>query len=238
MTGHFSVKNFEAFQHYKDRTPPWIKLYNALLDDYEFGLLPDASKAHLLAIWLLASRYSNLIPYDTEWISRRINATEKINLKLLSEKGFIVLDQGCSNMLANGKHSAIPEREREGETERDNIRAKKQKGYSPEFEKFWQAWPGRGDASDPKKPAGMIFERHVKNGADPEDMIAGARTLAAKQKASGAEPRFNPMAQTWINQERWQDETPRSSEGEMTRAERQQMIEKNRERLRAQGIQI
>src|SRR5687768_18068275 len=48
--------NFESFQHYKDRAPPWIKLYNELLDDYEFGQLPDASKMHLVAIWLLASR--------------------------------------------------------------------------------------------------------------------------------------------------------------------------------------
>ncbi len=63
----FSVKNFERFQHYKDRSPPWIKLYNELLDDYGFGRLPDASKMHLVAIWLLASRNDNKIPHDAEW---------------------------------------------------------------------------------------------------------------------------------------------------------------------------
>jgi len=30
-----AVKNFERFQHYKDRNPPWIKLHAAVLDDYE-----------------------------------------------------------------------------------------------------------------------------------------------------------------------------------------------------------
>jgi len=89
----FRVKNFETFQHYKDRAPPWIKLYNELLDDYEFGLLPDASKMHLVAIWLLASRSENKIPYDAEWVAKRINATEAVNLELLAAKGFIILDQ-------------------------------------------------------------------------------------------------------------------------------------------------
>jgi hypothetical protein len=76
----FRVKNFERFQHYKDRSPPWIKLYNELLDDYDFGRLRDASKMHLIAIWLLASRSENKIPYDPEWIARRINATDAIDL--------------------------------------------------------------------------------------------------------------------------------------------------------------
>ena len=62
MTRTFSVINFEKYQHYRNRTPPWIKLYNRLLDDYAFGRLPDASKAHLVAIWLLASRSDNRVP--------------------------------------------------------------------------------------------------------------------------------------------------------------------------------
>ena len=51
---YLRVKNWEKFQHYKDRTPPWIKLYRDLLNDYEFSCLQDASKAHLMLIWLLA----------------------------------------------------------------------------------------------------------------------------------------------------------------------------------------
>lgn len=93
----FSVKNFERFQHYKDRAPPWIKLYNELLDDYEFGLLPDASKMHLIAIWLLASRSDNKIPYDPMWVARRINATEPVNLAALLDAGFIVEYQSLQN---------------------------------------------------------------------------------------------------------------------------------------------
>lgn len=90
MTGRLSVKNFERYQHYKDRTPPWIKLYNDLLDDYEFSVLPDASKAHLMLIWLLASRSQNQIPYDARWIANKIGATEPVDLDVLLKSGFLI----------------------------------------------------------------------------------------------------------------------------------------------------
>lgn len=89
----FHVKNYEKFQHYKDRNPPWIRFYNATLDDYEFGQLPDASKFHLAAIWLLASRSANKLPYDSAWVARRINATEMVDLDRLAQAGFIIVDQ-------------------------------------------------------------------------------------------------------------------------------------------------
>ena len=117
MMHTLSVKNFAKFQHYKDRAPPWIKLYNEVLDDYEFGQLPDASKAHLIAIWLLASRYDNKIPADAEWITRRINATSPVDISLLVKSGFLEADQACSEMLADCKQVARPETERERERE-------------------------------------------------------------------------------------------------------------------------
>ena len=109
----FSVVNFDKFQHYKDRRPPWIKLYNDTLSDYEFCKLPDASKAHLIAIWLLASRYNNKIPADAEWLKAQISAHENVDLLALADAGFIELDQACSEMLAERKQSADTETERE-----------------------------------------------------------------------------------------------------------------------------
>lgn len=131
MARYFSIKNFSKFQHYKDRSPPWIKLYNELLDDFEFGCLPDASKAHLILIWLLASRSENRLPYDADWIARRINATDGVDLAGLERAGFIVSDQplpvtehDASNVLALRKQDARPEREgeTEGEGETDGAR--------------------------------------------------------------------------------------------------------------------
>jgi DNA-binding NarL/FixJ family response regulator len=55
----YSVKNFERFQHYKDRSPPWIKLYNELLDDYEFGLGGRLTPKQTQVCELVALGWSN-----------------------------------------------------------------------------------------------------------------------------------------------------------------------------------
>jgi ribosomal protein L12E/L44/L45/RPP1/RPP2 len=115
----FSVKNYEQFQHYKDRSPPWIKFYNSVLDDYEFTRLPDASRSHLVAIWLLASRTNNRIPYDPEWVRMAIKATTKVDLGLLEKAGFIVREQPCSETLATCEQNARPERETEKRQSRE-----------------------------------------------------------------------------------------------------------------------
>lgn len=87
---YFSVKNYQKFQHYKDRNPPWIKLYNELLENYDFGALPDAAKGQMIGIWLLASRTENRIPFDSQWVSSKINATDPVDLELLMSEGFLV----------------------------------------------------------------------------------------------------------------------------------------------------
>jgi hypothetical protein len=117
MTGTFHIKNFDRLQHYKDRSPPWIKLYNGLLDDYDFGRLPDATKAHLIAIGLLASRHNNKLPLDADWLGKRINATQAVDLDGLIKSGFVVPDQDCSNAIAECLQDAMPEREGETQVE-------------------------------------------------------------------------------------------------------------------------
>ena len=153
MTQTFSVRNFERFQHYKDRSPPWIKLYNELLDDYRFAVLPDASKWHLVAIWLLASRSDNEIPADTKWIAGHIGATEQVDLTPLQDAGFIVVGQARAGALADGAQSAMPEREgeTEAETEKEDSSGDPdasppnpkpgKKTYPEPFEEFWRAYP-------------------------------------------------------------------------------------------------
>jgi uncharacterized phage protein (TIGR02220 family) len=113
---YFTVKNYEKFQHYKDRSPPWIKLYNDVLDNYEFSRLQDASKLHLVLIWLLASRHDNRLPWDPEWIAKRIGASDKVNLDVLEASGFIEKVVNGSEVLAECKQIACLETE--GETEK------------------------------------------------------------------------------------------------------------------------
>jgi hypothetical protein len=72
------------------------------------------------------------------------------------------------------------------------------------FEEFWKAYPHRGEASDPKKPAKEKFERAVKRGADPAAIIAGAKRFADIERRAGrAGTEKCAQAVTWLNQERW-----------------------------------
>lgn len=120
--GYVSVKGFERFQHYKDRRPPWIKLYTSIFEDYEFACLQDASKLHLVSIWVLASQLDNRIPADPEWIARRINATTAVDLSILIEKGFLI----ASKLLASCKQNAMPETETETDIKNSPSESKKE----------------------------------------------------------------------------------------------------------------
>lgn len=135
MSQYLSIPNWGDLQHYKDRTPPWIKLHNELLENYEFECLQDASKAHLLCIWLLASRTENKIKADPRWIQRKIGANSPIDIDELVKAGFLQLNQeleecgqDASKMLQSLQNDAITEREgeqRESRAEGENKPAKK-----------------------------------------------------------------------------------------------------------------
>lgn len=123
---HFRVRNWDKFQHYKNRNPPWIKLHTSLLENYEFGCLQDASKLLAMCIWLLAARSDNKMPADPDWIRSKCNLKTKPDLAPLFDGGFIewiqelpLLEQDASSALAGSKQSATSEREGERETERE-----------------------------------------------------------------------------------------------------------------------
>lgn len=107
------VVNWDKFQHYgKRRAPPWIRLYNSLLDNYEWGRLSDSGKAHLIGLYLLASRHDNVIPADPEWIAKRIQARSKVNLDELFALGFLGEAEDASMPLPACPQSASLEESR------------------------------------------------------------------------------------------------------------------------------
>lgn len=109
-----TIRNFDKHQHYKDRNPTWIKLYFALLNDRQFYRLSDASKFHLIGLFLIASQCDNKIPLDMPWIERQLAATETIDLAALIDSGFVeLLEQPASKPLARSKQPATPEKRRE-----------------------------------------------------------------------------------------------------------------------------
>ena len=109
------VKNWKDFQHYKDRAPPWIKLHKGLLDNYEYQRLPLASRALAPMIWLLASESDDgSVEYDCDKIAFRLRITkaEVIDaIKPLVSAGFLSVIEDASDVLADCKPVAMPEKE-------------------------------------------------------------------------------------------------------------------------------
>lgn len=89
---YLSIKNFDQHQHYhrSDWSPPWIKLYNRLLDDYEFLKLSELAQRHLVCLWLLASRCQNRIPNDLSFVTTGIKAKSVVDLDELILSGFVI----------------------------------------------------------------------------------------------------------------------------------------------------
>jgi len=81
----FRVRNFEKFQHYKDRNPPWIKLYRSILDDPRFFQLAEADRFLLLGIFILASQTDNRLPANQAWLKTKLLTKKPVPIELLVE---------------------------------------------------------------------------------------------------------------------------------------------------------
>lgn len=108
---YLKVKNWTEFQHYKDRDPPWIKMHRKLLNDYEFSRLQDASKLHLMLIWLLAAQFDGRIPDDAVFLQQKLSLKSKPDLKPLIDGGYLIMEQDDSDTLADRTQDAMPEAE-------------------------------------------------------------------------------------------------------------------------------
>lgn len=108
-------KNWRDFQHYKDRSPPWIRLHRKLLDDKDFHRLPVDARALAPMLWLLASEsVDGIINADVDDLAFRLRTTElaiRKGLDPLLERGFFVVEQDASNAIATCQHDATPETE-------------------------------------------------------------------------------------------------------------------------------
>jgi len=112
---YLKIKNWIKYQHYKDRNPPWIKLYHSILDDYEYACLQDDSKLLLISLFMLAGRTDNHIPNDPKWIQSKAMLTKKIDIQPLINTGFISIDGNDSKMIADCKQNDTQRRDRDRE---------------------------------------------------------------------------------------------------------------------------
>src|ERR1700743_1128364 len=189
-------KNWNEFQHYKDREPSWIKLHKSLLTNYEYICLPIASKALAPMLWLLASEYKDgIIDASLDKIAFRLTMTRGD----LAEAQALLMDAGvcdASEPLADCKQRACLEEERE----KEDIEKRKSENRAREasgFGAFWDEWPNKVG-----KPAAVrAYDAAVRSGVSPEEILDGARNYIRDKPPD--RQWLNPA--TFLNQKRWED---------------------------------
>jgi hypothetical protein len=108
------IKNWNKFQHFKDRKPPWVKLYRDVLDDIEwYELDPLASKV-LVMCWLIASEDDGKLPL-AKTLAFRLRMTEKQTIDCLNKLSHW-LEQDDINKISSQYQTDSLETETETET--------------------------------------------------------------------------------------------------------------------------
>ncbi len=109
------IKNWSKFQHFKDRRPPWIKLYRDILDDIEWHELDARASKVLVMCWLIASEYDGNLP-DTKTLAFRLRMSEKDTKDCVSKLSHW-LDQDDIAVISDVYQHDLLETERETEKE-------------------------------------------------------------------------------------------------------------------------
>lgn len=131
-----SILNFEKFQHYRDRKPPWIKLYRDLLSDDRLFDLSEADRYQLIGLFIIASQHDNRIPNKPAWLRKELAINRPISLQKLIDTGWIqVVEQdasiplAASSAIASCKQETIVEKRRDREeTETEGIPPPEKRG--------------------------------------------------------------------------------------------------------------
>jgi hypothetical protein len=207
------IKNWERFQHFKDRRPPWIKLYRDIIDDVDFHELDPLSAKHLILIWIIASETDGVLPC-TKKLAFRLHTTEKQVESTVSKLSHWLIHDDISTISARYQVDT-PETETETETETDvhlhdtqdlpAIPVKKRERLTPrydyprDFMRFWSEYPRREN----KSQAFREWEKEKKYNPkfDLEKIVGAARTYSTE--VSETEQRFIKMPSTFLHAGTW-----------------------------------
>lgn len=196
-------KNWKSFQHYKERTPSWIKLHKGLMTDFEFVRLPVASRALAPMLWLLASEYEDgSIDASIEKIAFRVHmGVEELRTALtpLIDSGFFDASEVLSTPLA----TCLPREEDIGKRTSEEVE-KKSRSASPsneDFENFKRDYPKRA-GNYGWKAAERKYLALVKTGVSPQAInLAVKRHAEEMRKLKRLGTEFVPMPASWLGSE-------------------------------------
>ena len=177
----YKIKNWHQFQHFKDRKPPWIKLYRDLLDDVHWHDLDPKAAKNLVMIWLIASEYDGALP-DMKTLAFRLRVLENEAKSIVSKLSHWLIHDDIKPISDRYQNDSLEietekEKEREGEAKRatrlptnwtprledgtdelelDKFRdhwkaAPGQRGVKLDWDATWRNWLRRAAESKPKQ---------------------------------------------------------------------------------------
>jgi deoxyribodipyrimidine photolyase len=188
LVSNMRIKNWNKFQHFKDRRPPWVKLYRDILDDVEWFELDATSSKALVMFWLIASEYDGELP-DAKTLAFRLRTTESA-IKTICSKLNHWLEQDDIVTTSSGYQVVIPETERETETYTET--------ETDSFTEFWNKYPkkvGKDKALSAWKKKSPKLN---------DVLFALTWQIESQQWQKG----YIPNPATYLNEGRWQDEQP------------------------------
>lgn len=110
MDGWIVIPNWDKFQHYSDRTAPWIKLYLELRDKDEWACLSYAERGLLVSIWMAYSASKGVVQVS-KLAQKCGHTTRQSHIDSLLAAGFIQIVASKPPTLG-----ASPEKRREEQT--------------------------------------------------------------------------------------------------------------------------
>ena len=156
----YKIKNWHQFQHFKDRKPPWIKLYRDLLDDVHWHDLDPKAAKNLVMIWLIASEYDGELP-DIKTLAFRLRVLENEAKSIVSKLSHWLIQTDISVISERYQVDSLEiETEKETEREVEGKRETKRATRLPDtwhpraedgldnlelakFRDYWKAVPGQ-----------------------------------------------------------------------------------------------
>lgn len=199
----YQIKNWNKFQHYKDRNPPWIKLHESVLASADWVMLDNDGRVLAIASMLVAAKNDNQI--DTSeagraYMQRVAYLPSLPDFKPLIDCGFLVPHQDemqadastCKRMLADAR----PE-ERRAETEQSKTEKKTGKTAKrfvpPTFDQVNQYCKERGRGVDAERFVDFYQAKGWMVGSNKmKDWKASVRTWEKSQ------PEQAQVARNWV----------------------------------------
>jgi hypothetical protein len=215
------IKNWEKYQHFKNRRPPWIKLYRELLDDYDISLISDRSFRVLVNLWLMASEDKTgrgILPH-IDAIVYRLRIEKESIIKALEECDNYLIQDDDSLISSGYQDGALEtETETEKETEKEShcfmlsttttktdTSTINSKNHAKEFNDWYAIYPKRVGRAAAEKS----FIRVRKSGVSLDtltDAIYNQIEAREKMKRKGEWMAKWKHPSTWLNQGCWDDE--------------------------------